>query len=259
VLVIWAATPIWHEIRQVVGELPSYIEDLKDEPLFDQLHENTDVADKAEGLARDAVKKIPEVASALLGITGGLLSVVTLVFLTLFLLIGLPDFKRAGLSMLPLAQAARTERVLDEVTETISYSLLGNVAISVIAGSVVGVTALIVGAPFPIVLALIVGLFDLIPQVGSPHSSGDSRGDHPRCIGRGRGSGHGYRDPGLPADRELPDPAAGLSQSGRAVGLCDDRRRAGRRCLAGRDRGDPRRPGRRLAEGRRPRADLSAA
>ena len=118
VLVIWAATPIWHEIRQVVGELPSYIEDLKDEPLFDQLHENTDVADKAESLAQDAAKKIPEAASALLGITGGLvgsvLSVVTLVFLTLFLLIGLSDFKRAAL-----------------------------------------------------VLALIVGLFDLIPQVGS--------------------------------------------------------------------------------------------
>jgi len=32
---------------------------------------------------------------------------------------------------------------------------------------VVGVTALIIGAPFPVVLALIVGLFDLIPQVGS--------------------------------------------------------------------------------------------
>jgi predicted PurR-regulated permease PerM len=100
-------------------------------------------------------------------LVGSVLSVVTLVFLTLFLLIGLPDFKRAALSMLPTAQAARTDRVLDEVTETIPYSLLGSVAISVIAGSVVGVTALIVGAPFPIVLALIVGLFDLIPQVGS--------------------------------------------------------------------------------------------
>jgi predicted PurR-regulated permease PerM len=37
----------------------------------------------------------------------------------------------------------------------------------VIAGSVVGITAVIIGAPFPIVLAVIVGLFDLIPQVGS--------------------------------------------------------------------------------------------
>jgi predicted PurR-regulated permease PerM len=32
---------------------------------------------------------------------------------------------------------------------------------------VVGITAVIIGAPFPVVLAVIVGLFDLIPQVGS--------------------------------------------------------------------------------------------
>ena len=69
--------------------------------------------------------------------------------------------------MLPPREAERVGRVLDEVTRTISFSLLGNLAISVIAGTVVGLTAVIIGAPFPVVLALIVGLFDLIPQVGS--------------------------------------------------------------------------------------------
>jgi predicted PurR-regulated permease PerM len=68
---------------------------------------------------------------------------------------------------MPPAQAEHVDHVFTEVTETISFSLIGNLAISVIAGSVVGVTALIVDAPSPIVLAVIVGLFDLIPQVGS--------------------------------------------------------------------------------------------
>ena len=49
----------------------------------------------------------------------------------------------------------------------ISFSLIGNIVISVIAGTVVGVAAVIVDAPSPMVLALIVGLFDLIPQIGS--------------------------------------------------------------------------------------------
>ena len=48
-----------------------------------------------------------------------------------------------------------------------SFSLIGNIVISVIAGTVVGVAAVIVGAPSPMVLALIVGLLDLIPQIGS--------------------------------------------------------------------------------------------
>ena len=171
VLVIWVTTPIWHQVEGLVDDIPGYIDDLKDEPAFKQLHENTDAVDKAQGVAQDAAKALPKAASALLGITGSLvgtaLSAVTMVFLTLFLLIGLPDFKRAGLNMLSPPDAQRVGRVIDEVTHTVCYSLLGNLAISVIAGTVVGVTAVIVGAPFPVVLAVIVGLFDLIPQVGS--------------------------------------------------------------------------------------------
>jgi predicted PurR-regulated permease PerM len=170
-IVVWAAVPVWDEIRGLAKAIPGYIEDLKDEPGFQQLADNTDAVDKAQNVASDAAKAIPKGASALLGITGSLvgsiLSVVTLAFLTLFLLIGLPDFKRAGLRMLPPGQAERVGRVLDDVTHTISYSLLGNLAISLIAGTVVGVTAAIIGAPFPVVLAVIVGLFDLIPQIGS--------------------------------------------------------------------------------------------
>ncbi len=171
VIVIWAAVPLWNEVRHLTGDLPSYMSDLQDEPLFKELDEHTDVANKAEDLAKNIADKIPEAASSLLGITGALvgtvLSVVTLVFLTLFLLIGLPDLKRGALALLPPQEAARVERLMKEVTETISYSLVGNLAISVIAGTVVGVTAVIIGAPFPVVLALIVGLFDLIPQIGS--------------------------------------------------------------------------------------------
>ena len=48
-----------------------------------------------------------------------------------------------------------------------SFSLIGNIVISVIAGTVVGVAAVIIGAPSPMVLALIVGLLDLIPQIGA--------------------------------------------------------------------------------------------
>ena len=105
VIVIWVATPLWNEVKGLVNDIPGYIDDLKDEPAFKQLHENTDVVNKAEEVAKDAARAIPDAASALLGITGSLVgtvfSIVTLTFLTLFLLIGLPDFKRAALNMLP--------------------------------------------------------------------------------------------------------------------------------------------------------------
>ena len=171
VIVVWAVTPVWNEVRGLVKDIPGYIDDLKDEPAFKQLPENTDAVDKAQEVATNAAKAIPEAASALLGLTGSLVgsvfSLVTLTFLTLFLLIGLPDFKRAASTCCRRPRLSASSACSTRSRRTISFSLLGNLAISVIAGSVVGVTAVIIGAPFPVVLALIVGLFDLIPQVGS--------------------------------------------------------------------------------------------
>jgi hypothetical protein len=37
VLVIWAATPIWNETQKLVADIPGYLDDLQDEPLFQQL------------------------------------------------------------------------------------------------------------------------------------------------------------------------------------------------------------------------------
>src|SRR5204862_5939955 len=48
----------------------------------------------------------------------------------------------------------------------------GNIAISVVAGTVAGVSSWLLGLPFPIVLGVITGLLDLIPQVGATVAAG---------------------------------------------------------------------------------------
>jgi predicted PurR-regulated permease PerM len=45
--------------------------------------------------------------------------------------------------------------------------MLGNLAISVICGTVCGVTALALGLPYPLALAVIAGILDLVPNVGA--------------------------------------------------------------------------------------------
>jgi predicted PurR-regulated permease PerM len=171
VIVVWTVGPVWNEIREFVAQLPSYIDELRDSPVLKQLDENTDALAKLQATLVDAAKQIPEGAAQLLGAAGSAIgsvfSLVTLVFLTLFGLIAKPTLTRSALALMRPQAAARVGATLDEVTHTISFSLVGNVVISVIAATVVGVSAVIVGAPSPVVLALIVGLFDLIPQVGS--------------------------------------------------------------------------------------------
>jgi predicted PurR-regulated permease PerM len=58
-------------------------------------------------------------------------------------------------------------RVTDRIVRTTSRYMLGNVAISVICGTVYGVAAVILGLPYPLALAMIGGVLDLIPTLGA--------------------------------------------------------------------------------------------
>jgi predicted PurR-regulated permease PerM len=171
VIVVWAAKPVWNEITGFVGDLPGYVDEVQDSAVVKDIDDNTDAVKKVKSVATDAAKNIPSAAVNLLGAASGAIgavfSLVTLGFLTLFGLIAKPMLVGSVLGLMRPPVASRVGRTLDDVTHTISFALLGNIVISVIAGTVVGVTAWLVDAPSPIVLALIVGLFDLIPQVGS--------------------------------------------------------------------------------------------
>src|SRR3954453_13296883 len=170
-IAVWAAAPVWHSIRDFAANIPSYIDELQSERPFKSLDASTEVLAKLQSAAADLAKDLPAAAVNLLGAAAGAIgavfSLVTLAFLTLFGMTAKPALTRSALELMRPTVAERVERTFDEVTRTISFSLIGNIVISVIAGTVVGVTAVIVGAPSPAVLAIIVGLFDLIPQVGS--------------------------------------------------------------------------------------------
>jgi predicted PurR-regulated permease PerM len=171
VTVVWAVSPVWDEIKDFAQDLPTYVQEASQHSPIKDLDQNTDVVEKVKSTLADAARNLPEAATSLLGAAAGAVSsvfqLVTLTFLTLFGLIARPLLTRSALELMPPDTAKRVDKTLDEVSRTVSFSLIGNVVISVIAGTVVGVAALIVDAPSPIVLALIVGLFDLVPQIGS--------------------------------------------------------------------------------------------
>jgi predicted PurR-regulated permease PerM len=171
VIVVWAVRPLWDGIHEFADKLPGYVEEARNSAVLKDVDQSTDAFQKLEATLADAARSLPEAAIHLLGAlgsaVGSVFSLVTLAFLTLFGLIAKPQLTRASLELMRPHHAFRFERVLGDVANAVSYSLLGNIVISVIAGTVVGVAAWLVGAPSPVVLAVIVGLFDLIPQIGS--------------------------------------------------------------------------------------------
>jgi predicted PurR-regulated permease PerM len=170
-LVVIAAGPLWREIVDFARALPGYWYDLQHTAVFKEVVNTAGAGDAIRNALKDVVAGLPGAASTLLGaasgIFGSLLSLVTLTFLALFFLMERPTITD-GLFGLATPQAdARWRPVLEESIRAVSSSLIGNVAISVVAGTVAGVSAWALGLPFPIVLGLIAALLDLIPQIGA--------------------------------------------------------------------------------------------
>jgi predicted PurR-regulated permease PerM len=170
VLVLVAVGPLWDQVVDFVNELPAYWEDLTNSATFQNVVSSGD-QDSVKSSLEDLAKGLPDAASTLLGIAGGVfgtvLSLVTLTFLSLFLLMERPAITDWLFGFAPPEVEQRWRPVLESSILAVSSSLIGNVAISLVAATVAGLSAWAFGLPFPIVLALITGFLDLIPQVGA--------------------------------------------------------------------------------------------
>jgi predicted PurR-regulated permease PerM len=170
-LVVVTAGPVWSEIVDFVHALPGYWDDLQQTEWFQTLTSTAGIDDTVRNALKDLAAGLPEAASTLLGITGGIfgsfLSLVTLTFLSLFLLMERPTITTWLFGFTLPETDARWSPVVEESISAVSSSLLGNVAISCVAATVAGLSAWVFGLPFPLVLALITGFLDLIPQVGA--------------------------------------------------------------------------------------------
>jgi predicted PurR-regulated permease PerM len=74
---------------------------------------------------------------------------------------------RGLLSLLTDDDAARVRLVAADVNRSIGGYVLGNLAISVIAGATVGISLWILGVPYAAALAVFMGVCDLVPLVGA--------------------------------------------------------------------------------------------
>ena len=174
-LILVTAGPLWDQIVEFVNELPEFWDELTQTAVFQDIIATGDADAKVREALRDLAAGLPDAASALLGIAGGVfgtvLSLVTLTFLALFLLMERPAITQWLFGFAPPAVERRWSPVVEDSIVAVSQSLLGNVAISIVAGTVAGVTSWALGLPFPIVLAVIAGLLDLIPQIGATIAS----------------------------------------------------------------------------------------
>jgi predicted PurR-regulated permease PerM len=165
--------PLVAQVRDFVEAVPDFIDDITagrgplgflqdDYQLVDRIREAIDRGGAAGvlGLSAGLIDVVRSVITAVVGL-------ITIIFLTYFMLLEGPRTVERVLSLLPDATRVRYERVGNHVYRTISGYVTGNLLISLIAGVVSTGVLFAVGSEYAIALGLIVAVLDLIPLAGA--------------------------------------------------------------------------------------------
>jgi predicted PurR-regulated permease PerM len=152
-------------------DLPQILDEVRHSDLGDFINGGSGSLDTLREHASDITSGVGKVSGGVADVGVSAFGAVTLVFSVIFLtLFGLNDEPRVRDWIGGLMYRDKRERYLD-VTDRIIHAtsryMLGNLAISVVCGTVYGVTAEILGLPYPLALALIAGILDLIPTIGA--------------------------------------------------------------------------------------------
>jgi predicted PurR-regulated permease PerM len=158
-------------VRGLSHDLPRIVDEARHSDLGNLINNGSGSLETLEKHAGDITGGVGRVSGGVAHVGVSAFGAVTLVFSVVFLtLFGLIDELHAREWVAGLLYREKRERFLqvtDRVIQSTSRYMLGNLAISVICGTIYGITGLILGLPYPLALAVIAGILDLVPNIGA--------------------------------------------------------------------------------------------
>ncbi|MCW2701722.1 MAG: conserved rane protein of unknown function [Blastococcus sp.] len=166
------AVPLAQEGTKVAGQLPTLIADARAGrgpvgDLLERTHALQWVQDNQDRIGSFASGLTSPAAGVLGGIATGVAGFFTVLVLAYLMVLEGPKLVDGTTNLFEPAMGARIRRVATDCARSVTGYLSGNLLISVICGSLTYVVLKVSGVPFAGLIALFVGLADLIPLVGA--------------------------------------------------------------------------------------------
>jgi predicted PurR-regulated permease PerM len=167
--------PLITEANNFAENVPQYSRDVskfvRDNQQLRELNDDYDITQKLQQEAEKLPNRLGGAAKTLrdvgFGIVNSAFALITILVLTAFLLGSGRGWIDRALELRPPEQAQRLRRSLDNMAQAVGGYVAGALTIAVIAGVATYVVLTILGVPFRAPLAVIAGLFSLIPLVGA--------------------------------------------------------------------------------------------
>ncbi|MDX6687973.1 MAG: hypothetical protein QOF86_4101 [Baekduia sp.] len=164
--------PLVHQVTGLADAAPGYVHDLTaGRGPLGFLQTKYHIVDKVREATRNGGANLAGGATTALSITKGILTaitgIVTVAFLTFFMILEGPTWMARIYSLAPASDRPRWEDVGRRIAATVSGYVTGNLLISLIAGGASALVLFACGVPFALALGLLVAILDLIPLAGA--------------------------------------------------------------------------------------------
>lgn len=168
-----AVPPVVAQVGELRDQLPQQLQDLRDNnELVQRLDKQFGLIAKAEAEVEKQASTAPALFAGLaLGVVTAIIKTLTVLILTLYFIGSYDRIKRGALRLVPRSRRPRVGLLADEILARVGGYVLGNLATSLVAGVVSFIWFLALGVPYPLALAMLVAIFDLIPLVGATIAS----------------------------------------------------------------------------------------
>ncbi|MEA2332742.1 MAG: hypothetical protein QOH58_2880 [Thermoleophilaceae bacterium] len=174
-LIALIVPPLITEGNRFADNVPQYARDVtkfvEENDTLRELNKDYDITSQLEKEAAKLPQRVGGAAGTLrdvgFGIVNSAFALITILVLTAFLLGSGRTWINAIINTRPPEQRVRLRRSLDRMADAVAGYVAGALTIAVIAGVATYIVLLILGVPFRAPLAVIAGMFSLIPLVGA--------------------------------------------------------------------------------------------
>jgi predicted PurR-regulated permease PerM len=174
-LIALIVPPLITEANNFADNVPEYARDVtrfvQDNERLRSINEDYDITGELEKQAGKLPEQLGGAAGTLrdvgLGLVNSLFALITILVLTAFLLSSGRRWTDAAIASRPAEERLRLRRSLDNMAKAVAGYVAGALTIALIAGVATFIVLTILGVPFAAPLAVVAGLFSLLPLVGA--------------------------------------------------------------------------------------------
>jgi predicted PurR-regulated permease PerM len=167
--------PIVEQANNLATNAPQYARDftttVRNNQTLHDLDQKYDLTGKIEQQAGKLAGRVGDAAGVLASVGAGIVSSIfagiTILILSIFMVSAAPRWRQAFVRLHPDHRARALDRLFDRTGSAVGGYVRGALLQALIAGVTSWIVLEILGVPYPVALALIIFLLDLVPLVGA--------------------------------------------------------------------------------------------